>query len=114
MIKNVLLTGASGTVGFEVLKQLIVNGKYNITVFDVENKNSKKKFVSQPQNFNLVFGRHDDLKSYFKSVSKKVNLAEKALTLMVNPIVKRRLLRESEPYAAFKTNYTAIKERFFN
>lgn len=56
MKKSVLLTGASGTVGFEVLKQLIENDKYDVTVFDVQSKNSQKKFLSLPQTFKNVYG----------------------------------------------------------
>ena len=51
MIKNVLLIGASGTVGFEDLKQLIVNRKYNITVFDVENKKFQKEICISATDF---------------------------------------------------------------
>lgn len=40
--KNVLLTGASGTVGFEALKQLLAKDLYTITVFDKENEQSRK------------------------------------------------------------------------
>lgn len=43
--KNILLTGASGTVGFEVLKQLaVLNNEYDITVFDLWSKKNIKKF----------------------------------------------------------------------
>lgn len=56
MKRKVLLTGASGTVGFEVLKQLIEKDEYQIIVFDVENQNSKKKFASLPQKFETIFG----------------------------------------------------------
>lgn len=56
MKKRILLTGASGTVGYEVLKQLIEKDIYEVTVFDVENKISKKKFSALPQKFEIVFG----------------------------------------------------------
>nr|WP_284046823.1 hypothetical protein [Gelidibacter japonicus] len=36
--KNILLTGASGTVGFEALKQLIEKDRYTISVFDKKTK----------------------------------------------------------------------------
>lgn len=54
--RNVLLTGASGTVGFEVLQQLLYKNIYNVTVFDIENKRTKKKFSSLKGNFELVYG----------------------------------------------------------
>lgn len=41
--KKILLTGASGTVGKEVLKQLYeLREKFEITVFDVKTTKSKK------------------------------------------------------------------------
>lgn len=45
---NVLLTGASGAVGREVLKQLYEANTYNITVFDIKNiKICKDPFTIQ-------------------------------------------------------------------
>ena len=43
--KNILLTGASGTVGFEVLKQLLEKDCYNIVVFDKKTKLSGEKLM---------------------------------------------------------------------
>lgn len=54
--KNILLTGASGTVGLEVLKQLIDKKKYNVTVFDKENKDSRAKLLPYKDQVNLIFG----------------------------------------------------------
>lgn len=54
--KNVLLTGASGTVGFETLKQLIASDLYAITVFDKENEQSRKKLLALENQVNVVFG----------------------------------------------------------
>lgn len=54
--KNILLTGASGTVGFEVLKQLIEKECYNIFVFDKETKDSVKKLKPFENQVDLIFG----------------------------------------------------------
>ena len=54
--KNVLLTGASGTVGFEALKQLLAKGLYSITVFDKENDLARKKLLPYEKQINLIFG----------------------------------------------------------
>lgn len=54
--KNVLLTGASGTVGFAALKQLIASDLYAITVFDKENEQSRKKLLALGNQVNVVFG----------------------------------------------------------
>lgn len=54
--KNVLLTGASGTVGFEALKQLLAKDLYTITVFDKENEQSRKKLFPYEKQIHLIFG----------------------------------------------------------
>lgn len=54
--KSVLLTGASGTVGLEVLKQLVETDKYSITVFDKKTKASVKKLQRFRDKVQLVYG----------------------------------------------------------
>ena len=54
--KNILITGASGTVGFEALLQLIDKKKYNITVFDKESKQSREKLLPFQDHINIIFG----------------------------------------------------------
>ena len=54
--KNILLTGASGTVGFEALLQLIDKKSYNVTVFDLETKQSLLKLLPYKDQVNLLFG----------------------------------------------------------
>lgn len=56
-LKKILLTGASGTVGFEVLKQLITSkNKYEITIFDVKTSKNIKKFAPYKGAINIVYG----------------------------------------------------------
>ncbi|GET45058.1 NAD-dependent epimerase/dehydratase family protein [Capnocytophaga felis] len=55
-IKNILLTGASGTVGYEVLKQLIEKKYYKVKVFDIKTPQTEKKFARLPQNFEIIYG----------------------------------------------------------
>ena len=54
--KSVLLTGASGTVGFEVLKQLVEIPELKITVFDKKTKASVKKLDSYEDKVELIYG----------------------------------------------------------
>lgn len=54
--QSVLLTGASGTVGYEVLKQLLDLPNLNITVFDKETPASVKKLEPFTKRINLVYG----------------------------------------------------------
>ena len=63
--KRVLLTGASGTVGLAVLKQLCSTpDKYNVTVFDIKSAKTVRKFKPFKDNIDVVYGNinnEDDL-----------------------------------------------------
>ena len=63
--KKILLTGASGTVGYEVLKQLFaIKNKYEVTVFDIKSRKTIKKFKPFNKEINIVYGNlnnNDDL-----------------------------------------------------
>nr|WP_314498521.1 NAD(P)-dependent oxidoreductase [uncultured Chryseobacterium sp.] len=54
--KRILLTGASGTVGFETLKHLVENPTYNITVFDMKTAKSVKKLAPFSKRVEIVYG----------------------------------------------------------
>lgn len=54
--KTVLLTGASGTVGYEVLKQLLEIPNLEITVFDKKTKTSAKKLEAFKDRTELIYG----------------------------------------------------------
>ncbi|WP_245574882.1 NAD-dependent epimerase/dehydratase family protein [Aequorivita capsosiphonis] len=54
--KSVLLTGASGTVGFEALKQLVEIPYLKLTVFDKKTKAAVKKLDPFKDQVNLIYG----------------------------------------------------------
>jgi nucleoside-diphosphate-sugar epimerase len=57
IMNKILLTGASGTVGREVLKQLCdMPDKVELTVFDKESKESREVYRKISNKFNLVWG----------------------------------------------------------
>ena len=65
MAKKILLTGASGTVGYFVLKMLVQQGIFDITVFDIETKKSKRLLNKYKSKVNLIYGdisRMDEVK----------------------------------------------------
>ncbi len=75
--KNVLLTGASGTVGFEALKQLLAKDMYNVTIFDKETEQSRKKFALYKEKAQVVYGdisKLEDL-SAIKNIDFVIHLA---------------------------------------
>lgn len=52
-----LLTGASGTVGFEILKQLhALRDKFEITIFDLDNSKTRKKFSKFKNDITIEYG----------------------------------------------------------
>lgn len=54
---NVLLTGASGTVGYEVLKQLIhKNDTFNVCVFDLNNRKNRQLLSPFKKQVEIVYG----------------------------------------------------------
>lgn len=54
--KKILLTGASGTVGFETLQQLVQHTDYEITVFDLKTQNSVKKLAPFRSRVEIIYG----------------------------------------------------------
>ncbi|MFB9058269.1 NAD-dependent epimerase/dehydratase family protein [Mariniflexile ostreae] len=62
--KHILITGVSGTVGFEVLKQLIDKACYDITVFDKKTKTSIRKLTPYQDKLKIVFGDITDPKDF--------------------------------------------------
>lgn len=55
-MKKVLLTGASGSIGYQVLKQLVVKKDVALTVFSKKNSRSKKLFRPYKNSINIVYG----------------------------------------------------------
>ncbi|WP_417237804.1 NAD-dependent epimerase/dehydratase family protein [Bizionia sp.] len=53
---HVLLTGASGTVGFEALKQLLEKSIYQVTVFDKKSKATTEKFAPFKDQITIIYG----------------------------------------------------------
>ena len=75
--KNILLTGASGTVGFEALKQLLALDRYTITVFDQESEASREKLLPFKDKITIVFGdisNFDDLNA-IRNIDFAIHLA---------------------------------------
>ncbi len=104
--KKILLTGASGTVGFEVLKQLYaLNHMYDITVFDVKSTTATKKFKPFNEGVNIVYGNitnDDDLSIVCFDKDVVIHLAaiippladdQPALSHQVNALGTEKLIR---------------------
>lgn len=55
-MKKVLVTGAAGTVGVHVVKYLLAEGKYEVTILDLKNKNSFQKLKRFRKRVNILYG----------------------------------------------------------
>ena len=59
-MKKVLVTGASGAVGLNVIKYLLSEGKYEITALDLRVKNNSKKLKKYRRRINIIYGDIND------------------------------------------------------
>lgn len=116
-MKKILLTGASGSVGFEVLKQLYKKAdQYDVTVFDLASPKASEKFRPYNDKFSIVYGdirNEDDLREISKGQDVVIHLAairppladeKPELTFQVNTIGTEKLislLTKNSPNAFF-------------
>lgn len=56
-MKNILITGASGAVGSEILKQISnLTDQYKVTIFDLKTKESINCFRKYKHSIEIVYG----------------------------------------------------------
>ena len=55
-MKKVLVTGAAGCVGENVIKYLLSEGMYEITALDLDNKKSFKRLKRYSKRVNVIYG----------------------------------------------------------
>ena len=60
-MKKVLVTGASGSIGINVIKFLLSEGKYEITALDLRNKKVFKKLKKYRKRINIIYGDINDV-----------------------------------------------------
>lgn len=109
---RVLLTGASGTVGFEALKQLYAKrDEYQITVFDLKTKKGAKKLSPYKNDVEIVYGdisNKEDVAKVSKDKDFVIHVAaiippladdEPALAEKVNTLGTQNLVEALETYS---------------
>jgi nucleoside-diphosphate-sugar epimerase len=106
-IINVLLTGASGTVGTEVLHQLAPYENIRLTVFDVKNRRTSTLF-KRYKNVNVIYGNlshENDIQRIPENLDAVIHLAaiippradeQPGLTYKVNVLGTKLLLNQLE------------------
>ncbi|MDD4150511.1 MAG: NAD(P)-dependent oxidoreductase [Bacteroidales bacterium] len=94
---KVLLTGASGTVGYEILKQLYQQKDiFEITVFDLDNRKTRKMFSKFNNEINFKYGdiaNNEDIASV---------CADKDFVIHIAAIIPP--LADDEPELAHRVN----------
>ena len=55
-MKRILVTGAGGVIGLQVIKYLLAEGKYEITGIDLKNKNNFNKLKKFKNRINILYG----------------------------------------------------------
>ena len=61
--KSVLLTGAGGSIGREIVKQLVASGQYELRVFDLDNPRNREFFDRYEGALKVYFGDITDPES---------------------------------------------------
>ena len=99
--KNVLLTGASGTIGTEIIKQLAQSDNVRLTVFDIKNARTKKLFAPYERKVDVIWGdisNAEDLKNIPQNLDAVIHLAA-----IIPP------LSDEKPELARKVNITGTQ-----
>ncbi len=100
--KKILLTGASGSVGYQVLQQLIgKTTEYAIVVFDKKSRRTEKLFAPYKNRIEIVYGDISDKESV-QQIGKKFNAAIH-LAALIPPFA------DEHPDLALKVNTTGTK-----
>ncbi len=59
-MKKVLVTGAAGSVGLEVIRYLLSEGKYEITALDLKNRRTYLRLKKYKKRINIIYGDVND------------------------------------------------------
>lgn len=109
---HILLTGASGAVGQQVLKQLILRKElFAITVFDLKSKYSQKVLSPYLKDVELIYGditNYDDVKKVAANIDVVIHLAaiippmadeNPTLAYQINTLGTENLVRNLEQHS---------------
>ncbi len=77
-LQTILLTGASGTVGIEVLRQLVLMNEVRLIVFDKKTQRTKKLLNPYKNQIEIIYGdisRKEDIKQLPHNIDVVIHLA---------------------------------------
>jgi nucleoside-diphosphate-sugar epimerase len=110
MTQNVLLTGASGSIGYEVFQQLLKAQIYNITIFVRKSRKNINCFKAYGNQVNILFGdltKKEDLSQICEPYDTVIHLAaiippiaykSESSTFKVNVLATQLLIHHFETY----------------
>lgn len=99
-IKRILITGVTGTVGYEILKQL-KDSLHEITIFDLDTKQNRQKLKPFTENMRIVFGDIAD--------KKQIGSACKNQDLVIHLAAIIPPLADEKPGLAHRVNVEGTK-----
>lgn len=108
-MKKILVTGAAGKIGFQVIKSLLTESKYQITAFDLKFKNSIKCFKKYGKRIDFVFGDIND-KNLIKELVKDKDVIIHLAAVMPPLASIKPELADLINYDGSKVLVDAIKE----
>lgn len=100
-MKQILLTGAAGSIGYETLKQLVEKEIYEITVLELPTKRSRKRLQSFENQVHIVYGSIND-EALVSTLTSKMDVVIH-LAAIIPP------LADQKPELARQVNYFGTK-----
>lgn len=108
-MKKVLITGAGGTIGKELISYLLCEGKYNLTLLDLKTSKHKINFKKYKKRLNIIYSDlcNNDLKELVKGYDYIIHLAgilppmseiKTELTKIINYDVLNNLVNNIKKY----------------
>lgn len=107
-MKNILITGGAGKIGFNLLEKLI-NSNYNITVLDLESKSSIKKMKAIKDKVRIVYGDIED-ENLIQDLVKRNDIVINYAGIMPPLANLNESIADSTNYKGVKNIVDAIKE----
>jgi nucleoside-diphosphate-sugar epimerase len=108
-MKKILLTGASGNVGYQTLLMLLQSG-YEITALDLFNKKNKKLLEKFKNKIKIIYGSINDAELVERAVEDKDVVIH--LAAIIPPLAdKKQNLAKKVNYEGTETLVRAIREK---
>ena len=83
-MKKILITGAAGTIGRNVIKYLLSEGKYEITAIDIKTAQNKRYLNKYRKRINIIYGDITDeklMEALIKEMNYIIHLASSNIDL---------------------------------